>query len=37
MAELAGMSWRDRWSSWHMGAFSAESDGHVSVWKKVAS
>lgn len=34
MAELAGMSLRDRWSDWERNPFTSESAQHVSVWKK---
>jgi SAM-dependent methyltransferase len=32
MAELAGMSLRDRWSSWKREPFTSESRTHVSIW-----
>jgi SAM-dependent methyltransferase len=32
MAELAGMSLRDRWSSWKREPFTSESREHVSIW-----
>jgi SAM-dependent methyltransferase len=34
MAELAGMSLRDRWSGWKREPFTSESRKHVSVWQK---
>ena len=34
MAELAGMSLRDRWAGWDRSPFIGESRSHVSVWKK---
>jgi SAM-dependent methyltransferase len=34
MARLAGMTLRDRWGGWRRETFTAESDGHVSVWEK---
>ena len=34
MAELAGMSLRERWGGWNREPFTAESEGHVSVWEK---
>jgi hypothetical protein len=36
MAELAGMTLRDRWGGWNEEPFTAESDSHVSVWQKMA-
>jgi SAM-dependent methyltransferase len=36
MAELAGMSLRERWSGWNREPFTSESDKHVSVWEKPA-
>jgi len=36
MAELAGMTLRDRWSGWHREPFTSESRKHVSVWEKQA-
>ena len=32
MAELAGMTLRDRWSGWRREPFTSESEKHVSVW-----
>jgi SAM-dependent methyltransferase len=34
MAQLAGLSLRDRWSDWDRAPFTAESRKHVSVWQK---
>jgi hypothetical protein len=34
MAQLAGMSLRDRWGGWHQEPFTGESRSHVSVWVK---
>jgi SAM-dependent methyltransferase len=34
MAELAGMTLRDRWSGWKREPFESESRKHVSVWRK---
>ena len=34
MAELAGMTLRERWSGWRREPFTSESDTHVSVWEK---
>jgi len=34
MAELAGMSLRERWGGWKREPFTSESDTHVSVWEK---
>ena len=34
MAELAGMTLRDRWDDWNREPFSSESRKHVSVWEK---
>jgi SAM-dependent methyltransferase len=34
MAELAGMSFRERWGDWRRGPFTSESDSHVSVYEK---
>ena len=36
MAQLAGMSLRERWSGWKREAFTSESRKHVSVWEKPA-
>jgi hypothetical protein len=37
MAEIAGMSLRERWSGWKREPFTSESRKHVSVWEKPAS
>jgi hypothetical protein len=37
MAELAGMSLRDRWSGWKRDPFMSESRKHVSLWEKSAA
>ncbi|MDQ3895178.1 MAG: class I SAM-dependent methyltransferase [Actinomycetota bacterium] len=34
MAELAGMTLRERWSGWKGEPFTSESRKHVSVWEK---
>jgi SAM-dependent methyltransferase len=34
MAELAGMTLRERWGGWKREPFTAESEKHVSVWEK---
>ena len=34
MAELAGMTLRDRWGDWNREPFTSESRKHVSVWEK---
>jgi SAM-dependent methyltransferase len=34
MAELAGMTLRDRWGDWNREPFTAASYQHVSVWEK---
>ncbi|MEX0666653.1 MAG: methyltransferase domain-containing protein [Acidimicrobiia bacterium] len=36
MALLAGMSLRERWSTWDREPFTSESTEHVSVWEKTA-
>jgi len=36
MAELAGMTLRERWGGWSREPFTAESRDHVSVWEKPA-
>jgi SAM-dependent methyltransferase len=33
MAQLAGMTLRERWGGWKREPFTAESDKHVSVWE----
>jgi SAM-dependent methyltransferase len=37
MAQLAGMTLRDRWSGWRREPFTSESRKHVSVWEKPAA
>ncbi len=34
MARLAGMTLRERWSSWRREPFTSDSTRHVSVWQK---
>ena len=34
MAQLAGLSLRDRWAGWDRSPFTGESTSHVSVWEK---
>jgi hypothetical protein len=34
MAQLAGLTLRDRWSGWQREPFTADSRKHVSVWEK---
>jgi hypothetical protein len=34
MAQLAGMTLRDRWANWAREPFTADSTTHVSVWRK---
>jgi SAM-dependent methyltransferase len=34
MAELAGMTLRERWSGWNREPFTSKSRKHVSVWEK---
>jgi SAM-dependent methyltransferase len=34
MAQLAGMSLRERWTGWNKEPFTSESRAHVSVWEK---
>jgi hypothetical protein len=34
MAQLAGMSLRERWSGWKREPFTSDSREHVSVWQK---
>jgi SAM-dependent methyltransferase len=36
MAQLAGMTLRERWGGWKREPFTAESEKHVSVWEKSA-
>ena len=37
MAELAGMSLRERWSGWKREPFTSDSRKHVTVWEKLAA
>jgi SAM-dependent methyltransferase len=37
MAQLAGMTLRERWSDWNREPFTSESRSHVSVWEKPRS
>jgi SAM-dependent methyltransferase len=37
MAQLAGMSLRERWSGWKREPFTSVSRAHVSVWEKPAA
>jgi SAM-dependent methyltransferase len=37
MARIAGLTLRERWSSWHRAPFTAESTAHVSVWEKTGT
>jgi len=37
MAQIAGMTLRERWSDWDRRPFTSESTQHVSVWEKPAS
>jgi SAM-dependent methyltransferase len=37
MAQLAGMSLRERWTGWKREPFRSESRKHVSVWQKPAA
>jgi SAM-dependent methyltransferase len=37
MAQLAGMSLRERWSGWKREPFTSDSRKHVSVWEKPAT
>jgi hypothetical protein len=36
MAQLAGMTLRERWNGWDRAPFTSESTSHVSVWEKGA-
>jgi len=36
MARLAGMTLRERWSSWNREPFTSASRSHISVWEKTA-
>lgn len=37
MARLAGLTLRERWSTWQRDPFTSDSTAHVSVWEKPAS
>jgi SAM-dependent methyltransferase len=37
MAQLAGMTLRERWSGWNREPFTSDSAKHVSVWEKPTS
>lgn len=37
MARIAGLRLRERWADWRRAPFTAESEGHVSVWAKPAA
>jgi len=37
MAQLAGLTLRDRWDGWTREPFTSDSRQHVSVWQKPAS
>jgi hypothetical protein len=37
MAQLAGMSLRERWSGWQRQPFTNDSRQHISVWEKLAT
>ena len=37
MAQLAGMTLRERWSDWKREPFTADSTKHVSVWEKTGA
>lgn len=34
MAQIAGLTLRERWSNWQRAPFTGESTAHVSVWEK---
>lgn len=34
MAEMAGMTLRERWADWDQSPFTSESTKHVSVWER---
>jgi SAM-dependent methyltransferase len=36
MAKIAGLSLRERWSTWQRGRFASDSSAHISVWQKPA-
>ena len=37
MAQLGGLSLRERWSSWKRDPFTSDSPKHISVWDKPAA
>jgi SAM-dependent methyltransferase len=37
MAQLAGMTLRERWADWDRTTFTSESRSHISVWEKTAA
>ena len=37
MAQLGGMTLRERWSDWNRDPFTSDSRKHVSVWEKPAA
>jgi SAM-dependent methyltransferase len=37
MAQLAGMTLRERWGDWHRAPFTNDSRNHISVWENAAS
>ena len=37
MAQLAGLTLRERWSDWNREPFTSDSEMHVSVWEKPAT
>jgi len=37
MAQLAGLTLRQRWGGWKREPFTSQSDKHVSVWERTAS
>jgi hypothetical protein len=36
MAQIAGLTLRERWADWDRSPFTSESRSHVSVWERVA-
>jgi SAM-dependent methyltransferase len=34
MAQLAGMSLRERWADWHRAPYTGDSESHISVWRR---
>jgi SAM-dependent methyltransferase len=37
MAQMAGLTLRDRWSNWNRDPFTSESRSHVSIWRRPAA